>query len=551
MVALKLAVRIISIVIFTLFAFSILPSRILGIESGIATETEILKIFVGETKVVSTRSPTRIIVANPSIADIAEVTNTEIRLQGKSVGTTTLVFWDAFGEQSLKIRVIQEDVQEIKRRVDNMLAKLGLQDITTQAEEEEGKVVILGQVTSATDKERINTALGPLKEKTIDLVQLKESETVVEIDVQVLELDKDASKELGFTWPSSVAIATDAPADGNTWVLDPTNTTAAMSRWSTFFRIKQWSRTNFYWRLDLLQQEGKARILSRPRLACVSGKEAELMVGGEKPVFTTSTSSEGGISSTTVEYKEFGIKLKVQPEVTEEERIKLSVKVEVSEVGQVETIGSTSSSVTSITGQAYPLIKRNASTVVFVSDGETLAIGGLMKQKTTEELKKFPWLADLPVLGAFFRKKTTTEGGGFGERGNTELYITITPTIISTKTSSKKQAPAPLPQEEISSPPVPAHLQNYVNAIRTKINNAVFFPQAALEAGWEGRVILNLNLTATGELKGITVAKSSGYKILDDAAKEAAIKQSPYPPFPPQVSSRELTVDVPILFKKN
>lgn len=524
----------------------------LGSLSG---QGEVLRVLVGQTKIISVRSPTRIVIGNPKIVDVAEVSSSEIRLQGKSPGVTSLVFWDSFGEQSFKVIVTKEDLEDLKRRIDNMLSKLNLENVSTQIEEDAGKIVMLGWVNSAADKERIATALGSLKDETIDLVRLKELETVVEIDVQVLELDKDASKELGFTWPSSLAIATDAPADGNTWMLNPLNSTPEQTRWSTFFRIKQWSRTNFYWRLDLLQREGKARILSRPRLACLSGKEAELMVGGEKPVFTTSTSDTGtgSLTSTKVEYKEYGIKLKIQPEVVEDERIKLAVKVEVSEIGNVETIGERSVTTTTIYGQAYPLIKRTASTVVFVNDGETLAIGGLMKQKTSEDLTKFPWLADLPVLGAFFRKRTATEGGGYGERGNTELYITLTPTVVSTRETSNKVKFVPVAAEEETLPvkPVPSYLENYVAAVRSKINKAIFFPKQAQDAGWEGNVVLGLSLNASGELKEVKIVKSSGYKILDDAAQDIAVRLAPYPPFPPEVKSKELLVDVPIVFKKN
>jgi hypothetical protein len=72
--------------------------------------------------------------------------------------------------------VFAENTVELKRRIDNMLSKLNLPDVRTSAEDEEGKVVLLGTVKRAADRERIVTALGPLKDKTIDLIVVKEEE---------------------------------------------------------------------------------------------------------------------------------------------------------------------------------------------------------------------------------------------------------------------------------------------------------------------------------------------------------------------------------------
>ncbi len=503
---------------------------------------EAVKLIVGETRVISIRSPTRVVIGNPGVADIADVTSSEITVSAKSPGTTTLVYWDAFGEQSIDIRVIQEDMNEIKRRVDNLLEKLNLGGVYARAEDDEGKVLLLGRVKSAQEKERITVALGPLKDKIIDLIEVKEEEAAVEIDVQVLELDKDATNTLGFTWPGSITL-TDSSG--------PTPT--AVTGLQRVFHVSQFTRSAFNVTLDTLIQEGKARVLSRPRLACQSGKEAQLLVGGEKPIFTTSIASTVGTASTNVEYKEFGIKLNIKPTVTEEKDIKLALNVEVSEVGTAEFIGST----TNRTAQAYPLTKRNASTELFLRDGQTMAIGGLIKQKNEEDIRKTAWLGDIPILGAAFRKKTTKVGGGTGERGNVELFITLTPTIVSKEIpDSKAVSSQKIPSKEIESPQIqtsriPLDLANYARAIQAKIFGASYYPRQARDAGWEGKLRLSLNIASNGNLNDIKILESSGYKILDDAALDVARTQAPYPPFPPQIKSGDVWVDVPIVYKKD
>ena len=330
---------------------------------------EEIKLYMGEVKTLPVNGIARIIIGNPAIADVVNVSKTEITLSPKAPGATTLVYWDLYGEQSYKLRVFAEDVSIIKRRVDNLLSKLNLPGIYTQAEEDEDKVLLLGTVKTPQDREKVALALGNLTSKTVDLINVKEEETAVEIDVQVLEVDKDATKTLGFT----------NPLRGTVTITEVGSPGLTSAWWGSLFKVSNVSRGAFAWTVDALIQEGKARILSRPRLACQSGKEAELSVGGEKPIFTTDVASAGG-EGTSVEYKEYGIKMKIKPTVNEEGRIKVALNVEISEVGAADTIGSTDTT----TAKAYPLTKRTVSTELYLDDGQTLAVGGLIKQKLEE-----------------------------------------------------------------------------------------------------------------------------------------------------------------------
>jgi pilus assembly protein CpaC len=513
----------------------------------------VIRIVVNDTKLIPVSMPTRVAIGNPAVADVASVSTSEIAISGKAPGKTTLVYWDNFGEQSAEVKVLSEDVIENKRKVDSLLGNLGLVEVYTRPDEDSGKVLILGRVRLAKDKERLLLALGGLKDKIIDLSEVKEEQSVVEIDVQVLELNKDATNTLGISWPGQLGLVeTD---------LSPAMT-AAGAKWSTLFKVLTGNRgiystednsvtvQPFHVKLDALVQEGKARILSRPRLACQSGKEAQLLVGGEKPTFTTST-TEGGSTSSTIEYKEYGIKLKMNPVVSEDNRIKLNLSVEVSDVGDAETIGDPNAP----TAKAYPLTKRTASTELFLNDGQTMAIGGLIKQKSEEDLRKFPWLSDVPVLGMFFRQRITKTGGGTGTRGDTELFITLTPTVVSKDiarpTPDMKKEVAQKVRTRLPEPVLAPKVANYAKAVQTKIVRQASYPASAKEAGWEGVVRLGLKLAANGDLLGLKVNQSSGYKVLDEAALSVARSLAPYPPFPPQIDAPELTVEVPIVYQSN
>jgi pilus assembly protein CpaC len=522
----------------------ILPFKDYAADETVATEEEI-KLYLGQVKFIPVNDPKRIVIGNPDIADVVNVTKSEITLTPKAVGSTTFAFKDASGEQSFQVRVCPEDMTETKRRIDNLLAKLNLPEVYSKAEDEEGKILLLGRVELPQDKEKITLALGPLKDKTTDLVTVKEEESIIEISVEVLELDKGATSTLGFTWPASMTLSMDQVA-GSTYTGTP------LTRFGSLFTHEKFSRSVFEWKLDALVQEGKARILSRPRLACQSGKEAELLVGGEKPIFTTTVAATTGATGTEVEYKEYGIKLKIKPTLTDDNRIKVALNIEVSELESTtpEYIGSA----TAPTAKAYPLTKRNTSTEVLLNDEQVLAIGGLIKQKSSEELRKLPWFADLPIIGFAFRQRTTTKGSGYNTKGDTELFITLTPKIVMAKKEMPKSD-----KEEVKTKPVPASapivermsdpLQEYTKSIQRRIVGDLVYPAAAKEAGFQGTVKLALHISNRGELLETEVRNSSGYKLLDDNAVATAQEIVAYPPFPPSLNLKDLWVEIPIVYQ--
>ncbi|MDP3731692.1 MAG: TonB family protein [Candidatus Omnitrophota bacterium] len=558
---------------FSLF-FIIFAGYGYSLGEGTAKKEELITIYKGEVKVITVDNPTRVVINNPNVADVTSISKDEMLIVAKEQGRTNLIWWDSLGEHAVSLEVFLENMSPVKERIDNLLKEMNLPGVSARKMDSEGKVLLLGIVKAAQDIERINVGLGSLKGKTINLVQVKEEETVVGINVQVLELSKDATNTLGFTWPGSVTIT----ERGSVGIA------SAGTKWSTLFKVVNLSRDAFTWTLDALVQEGKARILSQPSLSCQSGKEAELLVGGEKPILTTSIAATTGALAvaTNVSYKEFGIKLKIKPVVTEEKKIKLALNVEVSEVGTAETLGSSSSP----TAKAYPLTKRSASTELFLNDGQTMAIGGLKKQKSEEDIRKTPFLGDVPILGLLFKKKTTRGGGGQGERGDVELFITLTPTIIKeglkkeeakpeaappTKEKpieDKKKAKAPLAltlkegvkKEEATAkeesklkvsdaPEKTSPVSEYVSKISQQIRRNFVYPWAAQQANLEGSLKLGLRLYYTGQLLEVEIRESSGYAVLDENAVSIVKKIAPYPAFPAQMKQKELWIDLPVIYK--
>ncbi|MCX5701247.1 MAG: TonB family protein [Candidatus Omnitrophica bacterium] len=499
-----------------------------------------LSTYIGTNLVVPISNPTRIAIGNPVIADVVQVTKKTMTISPKSVGSTTLVLWDGFGEQSYIVNVYSDDTKELKVRIDNVLSTLNVSGVYTKAEDSEGKVFILGRFDNAALKDRVILAMGPLASKTVDLTTVRDDEAVVEIDVQVLELNKGATSKLGFTWPGSISlteVAGSAPGLMGT------------SSFIKLFELGNLTRNTYNLTLDALVQEGKARVLSRPRLSCLSGKEAKLLVGGEVPILSSSVVG-GGVSGTTatpgsVEYKEYGIKLNIRPTVKENGRIYLNLGVEVSEVG---------TAVQTNYALAYPFTKRTANTELYLDDGQTMAIGGLIKQKTEEELRKLPWLADVPVLGIFFRQKTTKEGKGYDTRDDSELFITLTPKIVSQgKIKDKKESSIveakPLPPPPVVDEATLDPLTRYSKVIQKRIVENITYPDAAKSSSFQGMVKLGIKLSYKGELLETKLIKSSGHKILDDNAIRTARGIPSYPPFPPTIEAQDLWIEVPVVYQ--
>lgn len=492
-----------------------------------------IKMFAGDIKTIEVENLKRVSIRNPDIANVKKAEASEIVLSANQKGTTYLFFWDNDGKHKVKIKVYPEDITDLNKQIKEILESLELNSVRTKPLEEEGRILLLGTVRTGEEKKRIKEALGDIARKTTDLIKVEEQK-LVEIEVKILEIQRDSTETLGFEHPSSITINEVAPV--------------ASPSWAKIFKVGSLQRSdNFNWTLDFLVQEGKARILSRPKLLCQSGKEAQLLVGGEKPIFekiagTGSTAAQAGGS---VEYKDYGITLNMKPIVTDEGKIQIALEVNVVDVEVAETFEGVA--------RAYPVTKRNFNTELFLNDGETLIMGGLIKQKTEEDLKKFPWLADIPILGAFFRHRTTTKGGGSGERGNQELFVTLTPKIIhpKEKTLSTKRKIEKKQKEDFldlyESSQIPSELQNYILSVQKKILSRASYPMSLFGTGWTGKLLLKVKINQTGGLEEVKIIKPSGYKIFDNHAL-AMIQNLSFPSFPPEMQQEEVKIEIPIVY---
>lgn len=523
--------------VFMLFSFSggrhegMFPCQ----DSAFAQESqdyaEELNLSVGQIKTLPAANSTRVAVANPNIVDVQSVSVKEIVLAPKATGVTTLMVWDDYGEHSYQLKVVNEELVWSKQHADSLIKELHLPKVATKINYAEGKLLLTGEVNNASEKERLLTSLGSLQANILDMIIIQEEKTLVQIDAQILEINRDDVKTLGIDYQTSVTLTDDA--------------NKKMDHITEMFTTSMWTRGKLDVILNLLVKEGRARILSQPKLVCISGKEAEFLVGGEIPIPSLQTSTTG--TTQNIVYKKYGISLNIGPTVKDASNIYLGLSSEITEVDSVNAIGTKGSFL-----YAPAFTKRNVQTGLYLKDNQSLVIAGLIKNKDSNTIKKFPFLGDVPILGMLWRSKDF-------QNNQTELVILLTPKILkdslapSDSIAAKRSLSEGAYEKENSKKnnalvEQDSNLNAYIEDIKHKIISSLDYSSLAYEAGSRGTVKVRLRILADGQLKDTFVISSSGSALLDNTVITAIKKLTPFPSFPSSVKRNEIVVDIPVVY---
>ena len=345
---------------------------------------------------------TRVTVANPAIADVVVLDKVKLDIIGKALGSTSLSVWSANGmRQDFVISVCNTDTataQFIKQ-------SMGLDGV--QVAKVGDKLVLQGTVENQYE---LNNALGMAKvyageDNIVNLIQMK-NPTMVNLSALVIDISGKDASDLGFKYGVASDVST---SNGHTSITF--GTAGDFYGGKDFYDVTHHPFQNVDFMIQALASQNKIKVLSRPNITTMSGEEAEILIGGELPI---PTSKDGEIS---VEWKPYGIKLKIKPQVDQESKITSKVEAEVSGI-------DASVSIPTSAGKIPGLISRKASTMLSVPDGQTMAIGGLMNSDESKVITKVPILGDIPIIGEFFKHTSTS-------KDKRELMILITPTIVT------------------------------------------------------------------------------------------------------------------------
>jgi pilus assembly protein CpaC len=349
---------------------------------------------------------TDLLVGNPDIADVLALTDQTIYVLGKELGSTSLTIYAA-GKKLMAIvdLAVTYDIEGLKAKLFELVPGERI-----EVRPAGNSVVLSGNVSSS---ENLSSAMAIAERfapgAVTNLLKVRGSQQVL-LEVRFAEVARTVAKKLGldstFIFSSSSDFTFSTVTDGALAAED------IFQSLDLIGATGNWTLSALF---DFLETRGVVKTLAEPNLVVLSGETASFLAGGEFPV---PVPQAGGVGAAiTIEFKEFGVGLSFTPTVLGDGLINLVVTPEVSsldftaqvEIEQVQVPGLTT---------------RRASTTVELRDGQSLAIAGLLQNDFKDNIKQFPWIGDIPILGALFRSTDYLSE-------QTELVIVVTPRLVT------------------------------------------------------------------------------------------------------------------------
>ena len=273
---------------------------------------------------------------------------------------------------------------------------LRLGDVRVVADEVNNSVLVYG---TALEFAKIESAL-----RRLDLPP-----TQVLIEASIVEVTLSDDLQYGLQW-----VFNDAQSNGKvgTSVLSGLSGGVLGGPLAGFSYTLRNSIGNVRAILNALAGKSLVKVISSPSLMVMDNHTAQIVVGNQQPVQSGQTITSGGVISNSIQYKDTGVALAVTPSVNSGNMVTMTINQAVTDVGQIDTA----------TGQRA-FLQRQINSKVAVRSGETLVLGGLIRDNSTTGSSGIPLLHEIPLLGALFGTKNSK-----GER--TELLVIITPKVV-------------------------------------------------------------------------------------------------------------------------
>jgi len=359
---------------------------------GTAMGADTLRIRPGFQQVLDHQGVSRVSVGNPDVLEAQPLPRGEgILVVGKQEGETDLILWEKGKRREWHVEVRRHTVSVAEEARSFVSAFPGLSVV-----EAAGTALISGSVPSARDRSLLEEFARTRPGVHLRVTLPEEKKTLLLYDLKILEVSRGETAQLGVRWPDGLSVkGSYSSVNGNGTVVSV--------------------GADFEVHLNLLLADGRARILSNPRLACESGEEAHFLAGGEIPIVIITPETR------TVEWKTYGIILRIRPAMDPGGKIRTHVVAEVSAVDH----GSGSSNVPGF-------LTRRVSTHFSTPPGETVMLSGLVKSEMAKDVSKVPLLGQIPVIGELFKSRSFRDN-------QTELAIFITPFEVTGNAAAEVQ----------------------------------------------------------------------------------------------------------------
>lgn len=360
---------------------------------ALAQEVEVVELAMGETKVIDVDFDIQdIILGNNSVADVALLSTRSLVVTPLAGGSSRVILRDAAGVQRRILSIIvSESYSQLQAIIDDIApgAKISVRNVN-------GRAMVSGTVQDQAEANRIlDIAKSYSQGDVIDGLKIGDPRQIM-LKVNILELTRSGGKELGINLFS------------NPKGMEGTNGTPfGVVQGNLDFGIDG-QQYNVDLLVQALETKGLAKRLANPTLVSVNASTASFVVGGEVPVVTTD--KDGG---TTTLYREYGVKLAFTPQVLANQTIRMQISPEVSEVDWTRRVNDNPA-----------FISRKVDTTIELKSGTSFAIAGLLQRDSVRSVRQYPWMGDVPILGALFRSSAY-------QNNQTELVVVVTPYLVN------------------------------------------------------------------------------------------------------------------------
>ena len=398
-----------------------------------------LRVMVGKSLLINTTERLkRVSVTDPAVADALVVTPTQVLVNGLAPGEVSLLIWDELERsRSFDLRV-DVDITAASEEMHRLFP-----DERINVSPSRSAIVISGHVTTEDVAKHAGALASAYSRNVVNVLTFGPvGAEEVQLEVKFAEVDRSAVTQLGANLfmpglGNTVALsqtgqfgglnvsntATTTVTNGNTQTTTTTATppTVRITDFLNLFVAR--TDINLGAVIKVLQQKNLLQILAEPNLIAVNGKESSFLAGGEFP-FPVVQPSANGVSAISIQFREFGVRLKFTPVIQPNGTIHLHVAPEVSTLDFTNSV--------TVAGTTIPAIStRKAETEFELQDGQSFVIAGLLDNRVTNINSKVPGLGDIPILGNFFKSKNA-------QKSDAELMVLCTVRRVS----PSAQAPA-------------------------------------------------------------------------------------------------------------
>jgi pilus assembly protein CpaC len=392
-----------------------------------------LSVTVGKSVVLDLARPIKtIVVGLGDYAEASAVSPTQILVNGKAPGETTLILWDAGGaRQFFNVTVrpstfaSHDQLEGVRRQ---LRTELPGQDLNVSTEG--SNIYLRGTVNDLISSSRA-VLIASTAGKVVNLLNVKvpAPDRQILLKVRFASVDRDKQRSLGINLfstgfgntigaittgqfsPPSITLAGSVASNGQTAGAPSATVSNELNLFAFYPGI------NLGATIEAMEERGLLESLAEPNILAQNGKQASFLAGGEYPFPMVQGAGVGGSGAVTIQFKEYGIRMSFIPTITPRGTIRLQVAPEVSALDFANAV--------EIAGFTEPAITvRRVKTEVELADRQSFAIGGLLDNTENEIFTKIPFIGDVPILGKLFQSMKLT-------KNNTELIVIVTPEIVS------------------------------------------------------------------------------------------------------------------------